>query len=117
MKRVVGILVLLALAYFATACSHPPSSGTVVDRHDNPAYSYWVAGIDTPATCTMVGKIEDCNPGIHIPGHEQYVPESWSLKLSQNNNDGKKAKVGWRDVGQSTYDSCQLNSFYPDCAK
>lgn len=110
MRRVTGILVLLALAYFATACGQGPKTGTVVDRSHDAAYSYWVAGVQTPETCTMVGKVEDCTPGINIPGHMQYVPETWSLKL----DDGKHK--GWRDVGEEAYNACLVNEHYPECA-
>lgn len=112
MKR---MLALCALVIVAAACSHPPSSGTVVDRRDSAAYSYWVAGITIPGSCTMVGKVEDCTPPVMIPGHEQYVPEEWSLKLDENRGDGK-AKQGWRGVSHDAYNACHLQAFYPDCA-
>lgn len=108
MKRIAVVLVaLLAVA----SCGNGPKSGTVVDRHDEPPYSYWVSGIYVPATCEMIGKIEDCNPGINIPGHEQYVAENWSLKLRPDSG-----KAGWRDVSETVWNACEVNDYYPSCA-
>lgn len=101
----VTVIVILFLLALAACGSQGPSRGTVVDKRYNPPSSYWVNGIDIPGSCSMVGKIESCSPGIDIPGHIQYVDQSWELKI--RSDDGKK--TGWRDVDETVFHRCNVN--------
>lgn len=92
-------------------CGNGPSNGTVIDHGHRDAYVYWVPGIDVPGSCTLIGKVESCSAGVHVPGHLQPVPESWSLKLRTSSG-----HEGWRDVGHDAFDACATESHYPECA-
>ncbi len=114
MRRALAIIGLIAsLAFAGAACSHPPGHGTVLQRGHHAAYSYWVPGIQIPETCSRVGNMTECSGGMYVPGHEEFVPESWSLKL----HDSERNKTGWRDVDVTAYDSCSIGAYYPDCTR
>lgn len=110
MRRAALILLVLA-----AACSRSPSHGTVMARQHSDAYSYWTPPIQTPEQCTtiVVGKSEseDCTPGVYIPGHYVYIPESWSLKLHP-----ASGHTGWHVVSKHAFDACAVGDFYPDCS-
>lgn len=95
------------LACGLCACAKQgPSAGTVVKKRHIPASEEWIPGVDVPGSCNMIGKIEECDPGVHVPGHYQDNPEEWQLYLQAD----PKHK-GWRDVDPGTYERCDVGQF------
>ena len=98
-------LLLGATLMLASCAAGGPASGWVVDKNYEPAhyenryrchYSY---GFD--------GKYRNrC-------GYEStYVGDVWKLKMKEGEPaNGKKPKVGWRYVSESTYDRCTVGKW------
>lgn len=102
----VSVIVILFIAAFAACGSQGPSRGTVLDKRYHQASEHYVAGVDIPGSCSMVGKIESCSPGIHTPGYWQNDPQWWELKI--RSDDGKR--TGWRGVDETTFHRCNVGA-------
>lgn len=99
------MLVVLVLVLAACGGHSGPSSGTVERRTFTAAHDEWVPGIDVAGTCQMIGKVMECSPGVHIPGHMEHHGDAWSVYL----NDGHRK--GWVDVDRATYERCRMHEF------
>lgn len=106
MKLAVLALGLLTIVVLAACGPSGPSAGMVKDKDFTEAHEDYIAGFDMPGSCQMVGKVEQCTPGMHIPARSDYTPDRWSLYL----DDGNKHR-GWVDVSQDTYDRCHAGSW------
>lgn len=93
---VAGVCALIALSPIACA----PSSGRVADAN-------WVPG--TAPVCSGTGSSRTCVAG--MPGHMQYDPQSWELRLIDGESDGRK------DVDETTFHKCHVGDHFPEYAR
>lgn len=96
----------------ACSSSSPLTFGRVTDRQHVDARDWvqYIPGVHNPGYCSLVGKIEECTPGINTPDQwiPQHDPETWRLHLSGFRK-GKPA-TGWISVDRSVYDGCDVGS-------
>jgi hypothetical protein len=45
-----------------------------------------------------------------------HVPDAWRIKL-RDDSDPAHVKKGWKDVDQTTFHQCPIDSLYPDCLR
>jgi hypothetical protein len=103
MTRLICISAAISLALVACGA---PDSGRVADGRYHPASSYWVSG--TSPICSGSGSSRVCTPG--TPGHMQFNPESWELRIINGDEDG------WRNVDETTFHRCNVDEHFPECA-
>lgn len=104
MRKLFFILIIFILF----ACSDPYKGDAKIVYHKYvPARNVWVHGYYIPGSCTggMNGQPRTCSPGINIPGHDEWRPEKFTLRVEWTEEDGD-VKRDTRSVPKSSYDEC-----------
>lgn len=103
-KLLVASVVLLAL----WGCGKPYDGDAKIVYHKYvPGRNEWVPGYTIWGSCSGgYGSIpRRCSPDIHVPGHDEWRPEQFTIRVEWTTDKGK-VKRETRSVPQTAYDDC-----------